>query len=623
MIRRFFFLMNLGLAFSTSGQRDSASCKILNGIVIREGEYNLEQLRHSYFNLNQSITDNLDRYTPLNLKSYGSGMLTLAGIRGMSAEQTQIRWEGVPLNGAGTGLFDLSLFPAGLFGSVYINMVSGPTVSGSGSGGVLDMKSPLWEKGTRCYASYSSLGNAHLQFQTSGRKKSWNYTAGLTQAWLPNRFKYSDPFQPGHPKVWIAQNQTATTGGQWLLEKSYPAKGNIRLAGFYTGQSRHIQPPMGVPQSPGLQTDLGIRNTATITRANLRHGFRMLQFGSVLDRLTYTSLADTNKAWFHQLFGHYRLPFLVGKSMQLTPGIEYQLLTGWQKAYDKTHWESRVQPYVLFDWHVPNWSVGAGWRGIIRNSNLFRQAAHARISWEKIKDSENGYGFSVNQFLSYRLPTLNEQFFIPGGNPNLKPEQGFNTEIKGSGRKSFGNWSVVIVFQAYHILMENGIQWKPAGGPIWSPFNVKKYQSNGISSGVDVRYEPRRSLLFTVNASVQIQKTLVLASDIPGDASVGKQLIYQPPFSLRNTWQCQWKKESFLLFISSQSYRYIQFDNTAWLPGYTLIDTKWNHYWNGKNSREWVLTLECRNLLNASYQVVQNYAMPGRSFHLSLFYQIK
>ena len=84
---------------------------------------------------------------------------------------------------------------------------------------------------------------------------------------------------------------------------------------------------------------------------------------------------------------------------------------------------------------------------------------------------------------NYRYPTLNDRYWVPGGNPGLRPEQSL------SGEFSILRWlpwteNGILEYSlgGYWNEVDDWILWLPGNGNIWSPENVQHVQARGPNS---------------------------------------------------------------------------------------------------------------------------------------------
>lgn len=104
---------------------------------------------------------------------------------------------------------------------------------------------------------------------------------------------------------------------------------------------------------------------------------------------------------------------------------------------------------------------------------------------------------------NYRFPTLNDLYFLPGGNPNLRNEHGFSYDAgvsfevgKENAYKLSGgaNW-----FDSY--IDDCRIIWLPTTKGFFSPRNVKKVHAYGIEVKANLAVQPAKDWLIDLNGS--------------------------------------------------------------------------------------------------------------------------
>ena len=78
-----------------------------------------------------------------------AGNLATLSIRGSNANQTQLFWNGIPVNSATLGLSDMSLFPVDFINTISIMKGGASLSNGSGGigGAVCLFSSPTLQKG--------------------------------------------------------------------------------------------------------------------------------------------------------------------------------------------------------------------------------------------------------------------------------------------------------------------------------------------------------------------------------------------------------------------------------------------------------------------------------------------
>ena len=84
---------------------------------------------------------------------------------------------------------------------------------------------------------------------------------------------------------------------------------------------------------------------------------------------------------------------------------------------------------------------------------------------------------------NYRFPTLNDLYFLPGGNPNLKNESGFTYDAGLSfdfGKSDKFNIKGGVTW--FDSRIDNWIIWLPTTKGFFSPRNIKKVHAYGVES---------------------------------------------------------------------------------------------------------------------------------------------
>ncbi|MBM3435416.1 MAG: hypothetical protein FJY07_04255, partial [Bacteroidetes bacterium] len=105
-----------------------------------------------------SLSELISEETPVFIKTYGQGSLATISFRGTAATHTGIYWNGIPLNPVTSGLFDLSLAPAGFFNSIRVLEGGSGSLFGSGNiGGSIHLNNePVFGNGQTIQAGISA-----------------------------------------------------------------------------------------------------------------------------------------------------------------------------------------------------------------------------------------------------------------------------------------------------------------------------------------------------------------------------------------------------------------------------------------------------------------------------------
>jgi vitamin B12 transporter len=214
---------------------------------------------------------------------------------------------------------------------------------------------------------------------------------------------------------------------------------------------------------------------------------------------------------------------------------------------------------------------------------------------------------------SFRVPVLNDLYWIEGGNPALKPERalsfdaGFRCDLDLAG-------SLRIEGSYFSIDSRDRIVWVPASGTFWSPKNISSVTSHGAEAeAVWTGFEG--AIRLTLNGTwTDVTKT---SADFPGDPTEGKRLIYEPAQTLNGVAEGRMGPVTLLLRHSWISYRYTTEINDRFLPAYSL-ESAAIRYGLPIGPFGASLKAEVNNIFNTSYQVVSLYPMPLREVRVTL-----
>ena len=222
---------------------------------------------------------------------------------------------------------------------------------------------------------------------------------------------------------------------------------------------------------------------------------------------------------------------------------------------------------------------------------------------------------------NYRFPTLNDLYFLPGGNPNLRNEHGFSYDAgvsfevgKENAYKLNGgvNW-----FDSY---IDDWIIWLPTTKGFFSPRNVKKVHAYGIEVKANLAVQPAKDWLIDLNGSYSWTPSINEGEKMsPADQSVGKQLPYVPEHSASLTGRLSWRSWAFLYKWAFYSERFTMSSNdytlTGHLPEYFMsnVSLEKNLFFKPVDVQ---LKFAVNNLFNEDYLSVLSRPMPGINFEL-------
>ena len=220
---------------------------------------------------------------------------------------------------------------------------------------------------------------------------------------------------------------------------------------------------------------------------------------------------------------------------------------------------------------------------------------------------------------NFRFPTLNDLYFLPGGNPDLKRESGWTYDIGLSfaiGKEDVYSLKGSVNWFDSHV--KDWILWLPTTKGFFSPRNVKDVHAYGTEWKGDLNLALGKDWNLILNGTLSWTPSINEGEPMsPADQSVGKQLPYVPEWSSSITGRLSWKRWSLLYKWCYYSERFTMSSNdislTGRLPSYYMsnltlekgLSLKW---------AELSLKGAINNLFNEEYLSVLSRPMPGINF---------
>lgn len=220
---------------------------------------------------------------------------------------------------------------------------------------------------------------------------------------------------------------------------------------------------------------------------------------------------------------------------------------------------------------------------------------------------------------NYRFPTLNDLYFLPGGNPDLKSEKGWTYDCGVSfdvGKSGvYALSGSVSWFDSY---IDDWILWLPTTKGFFSPRNMKKVHAYGIEVKGNLALQLHKDWLLDLNGSFSWTPSINEGDPMtPADKSVGKQLPYVPKYSASVTGRLSWKSWSLLYKWAHYSERFTMSSNehtlTGNLPPYYMSNVTLEKGLSFK-PMDLQLKLAVNNLFDEDYLSVLSRPMPGINF---------
>ncbi len=208
---------------------------------------------------------------------------------------------------------------------------------------------------------------------------------------------------------------------------------------------------------------------------------------------------------------------------------------------------------------------------------------------------------------NFRVPTFNDLYWAPGGNPNLQPETSTAVEIGSTlDWRRFGIWQLESAW--YFMNIRDMIRWAPTSNGFWQPQNLDRVQSSGIETSLSASSSGGRLQL---HANYKHGISRRVNNQNQSDPLHRNRLPYLPAeeFFVQVTGaQKQWQLS---LEYQHASFRYTSIANLpgAILPAYQIVNLKASYEVAiGSHNARFFGRFD--NLLQEEYQLILNYPLP-------------
>lgn len=568
---------------------------------------------------NRSLADLLVGESPITIKSYGAGSLATTSFRGGSASQTAILWNGFNINSISNGQLDLSLVPIGSSTNITIQCGGVGALWGSGAmGGAIHLNSSP-EFNTGLNIDYGIFGGS---FHTLGQNLTLKYgnnrissSLAYINNYAGNDFNYTTIDRDG--KSIIQTQQNSANRGVGILNNNHfliSKNQQFSLSIWLQQNSRNVPPTLLENQSFKKQEDQSQRISADWqliykkTTTHVRVGaFRdVLNYKDSLSGINDTSLSTS-------LVGEVETKWTINPQHSFNFGINYSFMRAETSGYPWSPERNSTSLFASYQYQSKHKRLIIS--NTARQEFIINQEIPFTYSTGAIYHFTNYLSAKANISKVYRIPTFNDLYWNPGGNPNLLPEDGFSEEIGLQLIKSIKKVSINHEITYFNRDVNNWIMWLPSAS-FWAPQNILSVWSRGLETQTKIAYNLKKlsfQLAFNTNYILSTNQKASSAND----QSVKKQLIYVPMYSGGARFLVNYKYLSLTYRHQYTGYRYISTDHSSYLTPYDLgsvrVDAK-------KEFSKYQLSgfFAIENLWNKSYQIMSNRAMPLRYYHIGI-----
>jgi len=570
----------------------------------------------SLVSMSHSLSDLLINNSQVQLKLYGQSGIASSSIRGASAAQTQVSWNGLILNQLSTGQYDLSILNPLFIDDLAIQYGPMSSIGGEGAvGGAIHTNTNLsFDKGLELnqVSHLSSMSNIEHRSRIHLSSKKHAFDLRLLNGHFKNNYSFVDPYYGAKSQV---EHAMSNSSGTYI---SYAFKPNpmwLFKANFLEqDQYREIPASLSEALSKSVMTN---SNTIFQLRVyNQRESVQSnLNIGLVEDQLNY------NDSLRSEYSTH------ISKSFSAAYQLNYDLNHNSKLKIDLSYHQDNVESESLNHDHSSEETMTGSLHFRRRFSEKFvfmiglRQDYIASVISPHLPSL--GLEYSVNNdhlikaaiSRSYRRPSWNDLYWQDLGNLELKDEDAwmFNFSIQKKNR--FACFEMQNELSVYYGIIDNWILWKAQSHSFfWQPENVQKVLQRGVELESTITMNNTHSSV-SVSNSLALQYTS--EESLMSEGIAGAQLIYTPIFKSNHCIKWAFNKWSIFYQEHVESKRYTSTDHNNFLNSYSVgnLGFMYSHQIGPCN---YTASIELKNIWNSNYFLVADKPMPLRYLNLNL-----
>ena len=542
------------------------------------------------------ITGELHQVPGLQLGDYGgfAGLKTVS-LRGMGSPHTAVYVDGVRVGNVQSGQGDMGMLDIENFSSAVVDYAQNsisfntarPTFGHSRVGGKATFKAGS-------FGTY--LPAARIDLKLSERIALSINAAGVIS-------KGDFPVADGATRV---NNDIRQVRGGVNLFGSMK-DGDYHVKAFYNATER------GTPGSISWPSEDRQKDMNAYLQGVMKKSFSPLYTLRLSAKAGYDDIYYTS-SWGDSQYGQTELQlnsshvFSINSwwKVSLAADIQWDKLASTNYSATRTTAISAVS--TSFNLNRLSLNAAAEFSGYFDRGEGSRHAISPSVDFRvRVIDGLDIVGFARR---AYRVPMFNELYYVGYGNPDLKPEDAWLTDVGVDFHRQVSRtWNFKAKVDGFYNILSNKITSAPtAEDPnIWLPYNIGKVRAIGLDlvTGADFTYgEWKGEMDLRYSYQSAVDRT-------PDSYSYGQQIPYIAKHTVTASVKASWKGYELNPRWVLKSGRN---DATGNLADWNTLDLTLSKTFKLRGPLSLCINIAARNLLDCRYELVSGYPMPGRSF---------
>ncbi len=596
-------------AFCAQAQVDSV--RLDSVVVSLRGEQKLNQIKEVDRMNVRNVGDALTQRSTVLVKPNSGNSLATLSIRGGTAEQSAVYWNGLSLQNTLNGNLDLSLLPTEAFSSMELNGVNSASIGSGAINGSLHLKNSSgpdtnWLELQGGYGSFGQI-NGHVRLNKTVNGGDHRLLVYHNQA--ENNYPYQvDNFFWGVLNGGTLEHSGFSSQGA-LYTLKHAVKNNNPLNIRLWWQQANRQIPNSIVEGPSrkYQQDASLRFQSDWSKQIGKNTVR-LNVGSFYEQLGYQDSASK----IYSDYGFYNQSVLLHLKRNASKKFKFGF------DLETRHFHGNADTF----YDVGRLETAQAIHGQYKHNTTKLQASLRAVQYINQSDKPVLYTVQVEQRLNaaitalvkfssnYRMPTFNSLYWVPGGNPDLVSEESTNLDLNFLYTSKAWNARISV----YDYVITNQITWLPGSQGYFEATQVVDQQqwNRGVEGALNYERKQWRAYM---NLSA-LKSTVRYDSLKPWE---GDQQQFVPHFQGNAGIQFNRKWFSIGYQVWAMSSR--GQDHLGWPPDFTGI-TSQSFAIHGVNADVDIkgihLNIQLNNLWNTYYFILPYRPNMPRNYQFSI-----
>lgn len=561
---------------------------------------------------NTTLPQILNSQSRIYIKKYGNGQLSSISVNGFGASHTNINWNGVKLNSPMIGQTDLNLIQIGNNDQLTLNSENADNLSGSLdlSQKIIFTKRNELSFGASVGSFISSSGN--LSYLYSNNRLFFNTLVSYGAA--KNNFSYRNPSLPGNQVSKQINAETKMLNVVNVTSYKLNSRNKISLFVKYYRADRNLPPTLFETNATERQQD-----QLALTKFAWHHKYLKLEteFNTafVYQDLDYrfSEFSSSDKSIANSWQSNFKLIDKFSDEFEYRANLSYEYETARSVNYSSAIKRNRIGFENELIYSNKYFVSSIGFSELLVAGKLSPFLPKAKLIF-KFNNLPADIILTADYSAKVRFPSLNDLYWNPGGNPNLKTENAQNVKLNIDVKRYFNRINFENKFEYFSIWASNYIIWKPTQNTYWMPENIKSVYSRGFNNNLNIGFQYTEDISLNLNFDYNFTQISQLKSSL--------QLIYVPysQFNFTSDFKSKWVNFGFSHHFTGK--RFANETNTIILDKYYLLDFNANKTFKLKNKDALNIGVTLYNMTDQKYFQVINRPLPGFNFECSLKYNL-